>query len=179
MKFIRNLELSEIIGQLLTVKHYLTDWKKTEEKKVTNIVFMGMGEPLFNYKNVLDSINVMTDEKGLALSKRKVTLSTSGVVPKIKTFKDDSDVNLAISLHAVDDKLRLHARAFGTCTSSPAHIVRAVWKYTNAGQAFASRETAWLRWLGPAASPPSPFQKVGKRGAQKPLRGKATKRSPE
>ena len=62
--------------------------------------------PLHNYENVIKSIEVLTDEKGLSLSKRKVTLSTSGVVPKIKTFKDDSDVNLAISLHAAFDEIR-------------------------------------------------------------------------
>ena len=67
---------------------------------------MGMGEPLLNYDNVIKSINVITDEKGLAFSKRKVTLSTSGLVPKILDFKEDSDVNLAVSFHAAFDEVR-------------------------------------------------------------------------
>ena len=67
---------------------------------------MGMGEPLLNYDNVIKSINVLTDEKGLAFSKRKVTLSTSGIVPKIINFKEDSDVNLAVSFHAAFDEIR-------------------------------------------------------------------------
>jgi len=107
MKFIRNLNMSEILGQIMQVKAELDDWNKNSEKKrVTNIVFMGMGEPLFNYENVLKTINVLTNEKGLALSKRKITLSTSGVVPKIISFKEDSDINLAVSLHAAFDEIR-------------------------------------------------------------------------
>ena len=107
MKFIRNLDSSEIIGQVLKVKNELNDWQlKTEDKKVTNIVFMGMGEPFFNYDNVMKAVNVFCDEKGLGLSKRKVTISTSGVVPKIENFKLEKDVNLAISLHAPFDEVR-------------------------------------------------------------------------
>ncbi len=67
---------------------------------------MGMGEPLLNYENVIKSINVLIDEKGLAFSRRKVTLSTSGIVPKIIDFKEDSDVNLAVSFHAAFDEIR-------------------------------------------------------------------------
>ena len=107
MKFSRNLSTSEILGQVMYVKNILNDWKnKTDKKKITNIVFMGMGEPLLNYDNVIKSINVLTDQKGLAFSKRKVTLSTSGVVPKILDFKEDSDVNLAVSFHAAFDEIR-------------------------------------------------------------------------
>ena len=107
MKLERNLELEEIIGQVITVKNFLKDWKKkTEEKIVTNIVFMGMGEPLLNYRNVIEAIKVLTDEKGLAISKRKITLSTSGIVNKIKDFQRDTDINLAVSLHAANDKVR-------------------------------------------------------------------------
>ena len=104
MKFSRNLSTSEILGQVMYVKNFLKDWNnKTDKKKITNIVFMGMGEPLLNYDNVIKAINVLTDQKGLAFSKRKVTLSTSGVVPKIIDFKEDSDVNLAVSFHAAFD----------------------------------------------------------------------------
>tara|TARA_Y100000591_G_C21791019_1_gene676574 strand:- start:416 stop:1459 length:1044 start_codon:yes stop_codon:yes gene_type:complete len=107
MKFSRNLSTSEILGQVMYVKNILNDWNnKTDKKKITNIVFMGMGEPLLNYDNVIKSINVITDQKGLAFSKRKVTLSTSGVVPKILDFKEDSDVNLAVSFHAAFDEIR-------------------------------------------------------------------------
>ena len=107
MKFSRNLSTSEILGQVMYVKNFLKDWNnKTDKKKITNIVFMGMGEPLLNYDNVIKSINVLTDQKGLAFSKRKVTLSTSGVVPKIIDFKEDSDVNLAVSFHAAFDEIR-------------------------------------------------------------------------
>ena len=107
MKFSRNLSTSEILGQVIYVKNFLKDWNnKSDKKKITNIVFMGMGEPLLNYDNVIKSINVLTDQKGLAFSKRKVTLSTSGVVPKIIDFKEDSDVNLAVSFHAAFDEIR-------------------------------------------------------------------------
>ena len=107
MKLKRNLTMSEILGQVLYVKNELKDWQYGQQnKKVTNIVFMGMGEPFYNYSNVMKTIDVLTDEKGLAFSKRKITLSTSGVVPKIKSFKEDSDVNLAISLHAAFDDVR-------------------------------------------------------------------------
>ena len=107
MKLERNLELEEILGQIITVKFFLEDWrKKTEEKIVTNIVFMGMGEPLLNYNNVINSINILCDTEGLAISKRKVTLSTSGIVNKIKDFQRDTDVNLAVSLHAAFDNIR-------------------------------------------------------------------------
>ena len=107
MKFSRNLSTSEILGQVMYVKNILNDWdNKSDKKKITNIVFMGMGEPLLNYDNVIKSINVLTDQKGLAFSKRKVTLSTSGVVPKILDFKEDSDVNLAVSFHAAFDEIR-------------------------------------------------------------------------
>ncbi len=107
MKFSRNLSTSEILGQVMYVKNILKDWNnQSDKKKITNIVFMGMGEPLLNYDNVVKSINVLTDQKGLAFSKRKVTLSTSGVVPKIIDFKEDSDVNLAVSFHAAFDEIR-------------------------------------------------------------------------
>ena len=107
MKFKRNLNVAEILGQVMYVKNELQDWnQKVNKKKLTNIVFMGMGEPFFNYDNVIKAINILTDIKGLAFSKRKITLSTSGVVPKILEFKEDSDVNLAVSLHAAFDELR-------------------------------------------------------------------------
>ena len=73
----------------MTVKNLLGDWrKKTEEKIVTNIVFMGMGEPLLNYVNVINAIKILCDTEGLAISKRKITLSTSGIVNKIRGLSE-------------------------------------------------------------------------------------------
>ncbi len=77
-----------------------------EERQLSNIVFMGMGEPLFNYDNVVKACQIMMDGEGLKLSRRKITVSTSGVVPKIVPLAKDAGVNLAISLHAVNDDLR-------------------------------------------------------------------------
>ncbi|MCE3006518.1 MAG: 23S rRNA (adenine(2503)-C(2))-methyltransferase RlmN [Alphaproteobacteria bacterium] len=76
------------------------------ERQLTNIVFMGMGEPLFNYDHVVKACKILMDAEGLAISKRKITVSTSGVVPRIYSLADDANVNLAISLHAVTDALR-------------------------------------------------------------------------
>ena len=107
MKLERNLTLEEILGQIISVKYLLKDWsKKTEDRIVTNIVYMGMGEPLLNYNNVINSINIICDSEGLAFSKRKITLSTSGIVNKLKDFHNDTDVNLAVSLHAAFDNVR-------------------------------------------------------------------------
>ena len=107
MKLERNLTLEEILGQIISVKYLLKDWsKKTEDRIVTNIVYMGMGEPLLNYNNVINSINIICDSEGLAFSKRKITLSTSGIVNKLKDFHKDTDVNLAVSLHAAFDNVR-------------------------------------------------------------------------
>ena len=107
MKLERNLALEEILGQIISVKDLLKDWsKKTEDRIVTNIVYMGMGEPLLNYNNVINSINIICDSEGLAFSKRKITLSTSGIVNKLKDFHKDTDVNLAVSLHAAFDNVR-------------------------------------------------------------------------
>ena len=107
-RLVRNLTAAEIITQLLVAKDGLDDWKagNDEQRKLSNIVFMGMGEPLFNYDNVVKACRIMLDSDGLNLSRRKVTVSTSGVVPKIVPLAHDAGVNLAISLHAVNDELR-------------------------------------------------------------------------
>lgn len=103
--FNRNLTTGEIIGQVwLAVK--ALGWQKGGKRKVTNVVLMGMGEPLLNYKNVVRACNLMMDDLGFGLSKRRVTLSTSGIVPKIYDLRKDSEVALAVSLHASDDILR-------------------------------------------------------------------------
>ena len=108
MKFIRNLDLSEIVQQVLNVKHELNDWhNNTEDKKVSNIVFMGMGEPLMNYNNVLKSIDKITSEEGLGMSPKRITVSTSGIPKMIKKLADeDLRVNLALSLHSAIEETR-------------------------------------------------------------------------
>lgn len=107
--FNRNLAVEEIIGQLMIAKLLLNDFEEIDNftpRKVTNIVFMGMGEPLLNYRNVVAAMNIMLDDYGFGLSKRRVTLSTSGVVPALYRLKEDIDVALAISLHAPYNSLR-------------------------------------------------------------------------
>ena len=107
MRLVRNLEPYEIVGQLVAVRDDLEDWQDNEAKRaVSNIVMMGMGEPLYNTDHVINALNVMSDGDGTALSKRRITLSTSGVVPEIARVGDATGVMLAISLHAVRDDLR-------------------------------------------------------------------------
>ena len=107
MRLVRNLEPNEIVGQLVAVRDDLEDWQDNEAKRaVSNIVMMGMGEPLYNTDHVINALNVMSDGDGTALSKRRITLSTSGVVPEIARVGVATGVMLAISLHAVRDDLR-------------------------------------------------------------------------
>ena len=103
--FNRNLSSGEIVGQLWWANKRLGKDPKGE-KLITNVVMMGMGEPLVNYDNVIDAMKIMLDDNAYNLSKRKLTLSTSGVVPKIDTLADDCPVALAISLHASNDEVR-------------------------------------------------------------------------
>ena len=104
---VRNLSAAEIAGQIMTALDDLGDWPRTREgRRVTNLVMMGMGEPLYNYDNVAAAIRTVLDDEGLAISKRKITLSTSGVVPLIERCGEELGVGLAVSLHAVRDELR-------------------------------------------------------------------------
>jgi len=106
-KLVRNLNPDEILGQLFVARDALGDWPSTApDRKVTNIVMMGMGEPLYNFDNVKAALNIVTDGDGLALSKRRVTLSTAGVVPMIPRAGAEIGSGLAISLHAVRDEIR-------------------------------------------------------------------------
>jgi 23S rRNA (adenine2503-C2)-methyltransferase len=106
-KLVRNLTPGEIVGQLLVARDALGDWPSTAPgRKVTNVVMMGMGEPLYNFDNVKTALKIVTDGDGLALSKRRVTLSTAGVVPMIPRAGAEIGSGLAISLHAVKDELR-------------------------------------------------------------------------
>jgi 23S rRNA (adenine2503-C2)-methyltransferase len=106
-KLVRNLTSDEIVGQLLVARDSLGDWPSTAPgRKVTNVVMMGMGEPLYNFDNVKAALAIVTDGDGLALSKRRVTLSTAGVVPMIERAGAEIGSALAVSLHAVNDELR-------------------------------------------------------------------------
>ncbi|MGQ0742015.1 MAG: 23S rRNA (adenine(2503)-C(2))-methyltransferase RlmN [Alphaproteobacteria bacterium] len=104
---VRNLTAAEIVGQVMVARDALGDWPSTAHgRKITNVVFMGMGEPLYNYENVKTAIGIIADGDGLALSKRRITLSTAGVAPMIRKAGEEIGSMLAISLHAARDELR-------------------------------------------------------------------------
>jgi 23S rRNA (adenine2503-C2)-methyltransferase len=104
--FNRNLTTAEIIGQLWFAARSLSQKHLKHERQVTNVVMMGMGEPLLNYDNVLAAMDIMMDDYAYGLSKRRVTLSTSGLVPEMLRLREQSPVSLAVSLHAPTDELR-------------------------------------------------------------------------
>ncbi len=103
--FNRNLSSGEIIAQVWMAARLLGQ-RPDAERLISNVVMMGMGEPLLNYDNVVRAMRIMLDDFGYGLSKRRITLSTAGVVPAIRQLRDDCDVSLAVSLHAPDDALR-------------------------------------------------------------------------
>src|SRR5690348_17247524 len=106
-KLVRNLTPFEIVGQVMIARDSLNDWPSTAEgRRITNVVMMGMGEPLYNFDNVKAALAIVADGDGLALSKRRITLSTAGVVPMIERAGNEIGSSLAISLHAVRDELR-------------------------------------------------------------------------
>jgi 23S rRNA (adenine2503-C2)-methyltransferase len=124
-RLVRNLEVAEIVGQILLARDRIGDWPGAQptdggrllpaagtavqaisERKITNVVLMGMGEPLYNFDNVREAMAIVADGDGLALSKRRITLSTSGVVPEIRRWGEQAGTMLAVSLHAVRDELR-------------------------------------------------------------------------
>ncbi|AKC60681.1 23S rRNA (adenine(2503)-C(2))-methyltransferase RlmN [Blochmannia endosymbiont of Camponotus (Colobopsis) obliquus] len=104
--FNRNLCVSEIIGQVWIINKMIKDKKIISRYPITNVVMMGMGEPLLNISNVVPAIEIMLDDIGFKLSKRHVTISTSGIVPALNKFIDMIDVALAVSLHASNDRIR-------------------------------------------------------------------------
>ena len=122
MKLVRNLTPGEIVGQVMLARDALGEWPKgsmagleddedaghysSDGRLLTNIVMMGMGEPLYNFDNVRDALKLVMDGDGLALSKRRITLSTSGVVPMMEKCGEEIGVNLAVSLHAVTKEIR-------------------------------------------------------------------------
>jgi 23S rRNA (adenine2503-C2)-methyltransferase len=109
-RLVRNLTAGEIVGQIMVARDRLNDWIDREtpngNRLVTNIVMMGMGEPLYNFDAVRDALLIVADNEGIGISRRRITLSTSGVVPNIKRTGEEIGVMLAISLHAVRDELR-------------------------------------------------------------------------
>ncbi|MBT7227162.1 MAG: 23S rRNA (adenine(2503)-C(2))-methyltransferase RlmN [Gammaproteobacteria bacterium] len=104
--FNSNLSVAEIIGQLWWANYHLGAFEGKMERQVSNIVMMGMGEPLLNFDNVMEALSIMMEDCAYGLSKRKVTISTSGVVPAIDKLKDYTNASLAVSLHAPNDELR-------------------------------------------------------------------------
>lgn len=104
--FNSDLTTAEIIGQLWLVNQTFNTFGSKTPRKVTNVVMMGMGEPLMNFDNVMDALGLMMDDNCYGLSKRRVTISTSGVVPKIYEMQDYTDASIAVSLHAPNDELR-------------------------------------------------------------------------
>jgi 23S rRNA (adenine2503-C2)-methyltransferase len=106
-RLIRNLTACEIVGQLMVARDAYGEWSSPPaNRNISNIVMMGMGEPLFNFNEVAKALKIIMDPEGIALSKRRITLSTSGVVPMIKKVGEELGVGLAISMHAVRDDLR-------------------------------------------------------------------------
>lgn len=107
MKLVRNLDAGEIVGQVMLARDCIGEWPSPQDgRMLSNIVLMGMGEPLYNFDNVKKAMQIVMDHEGIALSRRRITLSTSGVVPMIKRTGEEIGVALAISLHAVRDDVR-------------------------------------------------------------------------
>jgi 23S rRNA (adenine2503-C2)-methyltransferase len=107
MRLVRNLTAGEIVGQVMLARDALSEWpSQPEGRLLTNIVMMGMGEPLYNFDNVRDALKLVMDGDGLALSKRRITLSTSGVIPMMARAGEEIGVNLAVSLHGVTKAVR-------------------------------------------------------------------------
>ncbi|KAA0597726.1 23S rRNA (adenine(2503)-C2)-methyltransferase [Azospirillum sp. TSH100] len=106
-RLVRNLDSAEIVAQVMLARDMLGEWPAPPDgRMLSNIVMMGMGEPLFNYDNVAKALKIVMDGDGISISKRRITLSTSGVVPMMERCGQELNVNLAVSLHAVTDELR-------------------------------------------------------------------------
>ena len=106
-KLVRNLTAAEIVAQVMIARDALGEWPTpNEDRKLTNLVFMGMGEPLYNLDNVAEAIATITHAEGISISRRRITVSTAGVAPKLRELGERTNAMLAISLHAVRDDLR-------------------------------------------------------------------------
>ena len=130
--FNRNLSVDEIIGQVWLANHLLAARAETRGQKVTNVVMMGMGEPLLNMAALIPSLSLMMDDLGYGLSKRRTTVSTSGVVPAIDRLTDAIDVSLAVSLHAPTDELRDGLVPINQ-KYPISELMEACWRYVKAG----------------------------------------------
>ncbi len=137
-RLVRNLSPDEILGQIMIARDALDEWPSPKDgRRLTNIVMMGMGEPLYNFDNVAQALTIVMDPEGITLGRRKITLSTAGVVPMMARCGKELGVNLAVSLHAVTDELRNHivplnkkyplAELMAACRSYPgAHNARRI-----------------------------------------------------
>lgn len=106
-RLVRNLTAAEIVSQIMIARDSLGEWPSpSQDRQISNIVLMGMGEPLYNFDNVAQALKVVMDAEGISISRRRITLSTAGVVPMIARVGEEIGVNLAISLHAVRDEVR-------------------------------------------------------------------------
>src|SRR5215472_7451279 len=106
-RLVRNLTSAEIVDQVMIARDALGEWPSPQhDRQITNIVLMGMGEPLYNYDNVAAALKIILDPEGLSISRSKITMQTSGVVPMIRRCGEELGVNLAVSLHAVRDDIR-------------------------------------------------------------------------
>ena len=110
-KLVRNLHVEDIVGQILVVRDDLKEWPNkvtpvNKKRQISNIVVMGMGEPLYNYEAIRDSLHIFMDNEGIALSRKRITLSTSGIVPEIEKLGNEIGCLLAVSFHATTDEVR-------------------------------------------------------------------------
>jgi len=136
--FNRNLTAAEIVGQVLIAKRMLEPGSEGR-RAITNVVLMGMGEPLANYRNVVPALKILIDDFGFELSRRRVTLSTSGIVPWIDKLADDCNIALAVSLHAPDDALRNELVPINR-RYPIARLLDACWRYASA---YSSRQVTF------------------------------------
>ncbi len=137
--FNRNLSVSEIIGQVWLATNLLAADPATQHNRITNVVMMGMGEPLLNYKKLVPALDLMMDDLGYGLSKRRVTVSTSGVIPYMDQLISEVDVSLAVSLHAPNDTLRDELVPINR-KYPIARLMEACWRYVEGDDAASQRK---------------------------------------
>lgn len=137
--FNRNLSVSEIIGQVWLATNLLAADPATQHNRITNVVMMGMGEPLLNYKKLVPALNLMMDDLGYGLSKRRVTVSTSGVIPYMDQLISEVDVSLAVSLHAPNNTLRDELVPINR-KYPIARLMEACWRYVEGEDAASQRK---------------------------------------
>jgi len=137
--FNRNLSVSEIIGQVWLATNLLAQDPRTEQQRISNIVMMGMGEPLANYACLIPALNLMLDDLSYGLSKRRVTVSTSGLVPAMDRLIKTADVSLAVSLHAPNDTLRDELVPINKKYPIK-ELMEACWRYVDSEEAASQRK---------------------------------------